>query len=774
MPLNEINRSPILVDALTLTHPSTSHPQPYWLQVALDVPIDGVFDYRSDVPVTPGLRVIVPFGRRQLIGVVVACPDQPSLPPESIKPIERVLDDLPALTPAWLDMAKFAADYYQRPLGEVMLPVMPARLRSVTAYTSVQAGDGPVAKQLAKQLAKQTKQTKQEKETKETNQTNRTKQKKVQAKQAGVSAQRYVTQLNATPLTTNQLLQSESLGSSTMGLDATATQAKPDLQLNAQQQEAVQTITATDAYQTCLLFGVTGSGKTEVYLAAAARILESGRRVLFLVPEINLTPQFAASLQARLAHFVQPDQIALMHSGLTDTQRQESWVRAAMGDARIVLGTRMAIFAPLSNLGLIVVDEEHDPSYKQQEGLRYSARDLAVWRGRQDHATVVLGSATPSLESWAQAQRGHYKRLNLTERAHQTLMPNIRLIDTRRADLKQGLTPQVVDAMTQALAQKQQVLVFLNRRGYAPVLHCPSCGWLSQCKNCSVFAVLHRDQPYKMRLHCHHCGQQSPVPKACPDCGDQDLQAMGRGTQRLEEHLTELFPRARLARIDADSTRTKGSAQALFEQVHAGLVDILVGTQMVSKGHDFARLALVVVLNADSMLFSQDFRAPERLFAQLMQVAGRSGRHQGQGQVLVQTGYPDQPVYRALCQHDYPGFAKSTLEERRTAQLPPYVYQALLTAQARELNTAIDFLQLGRDSAQAWLDTQPAPEHITLFDPVPLRVTRVAQVCRAQLLVESPSRAALHQLLRAWLPALGTRHAKGQLRWQLEVDPLEI
>ena len=722
MPPIELNSSPASLVADTLPLSSKPFKPPFWLQVALDVPLDGVFDYRSDTPVTPGLRVIVPFGRRQLMGVVVGCPDQPALPPESIKSIERVIDDLPPLTPAWLDMARFAAEYYQRPLGEVMLPVMPARLRSVVAYTSVQSGDGPVAKQLAKQAKK----------------------KKIKAHLTDETAE------HAAP------------------------HHKPALQLNTQQLLAVETITETTAYQTCLLFGVTGSGKTEVYLAAAARVLQSGRRVLFLVPEINLTPQFAASLQARLAPYVQADQIVLMHSGLTDTQRQESWVRAAMGDARIVLGTRMAIFAPLSNLGLIVVDEEHDPSYKQQEGLRYSARDLAVWRGRQDQATVVLGSATPSLESWAQAQRGHYKRLNLTERAHQTLMPHIRLIDTRRADLKQGLTPQVVDAMTQTLAQQQQVLVFLNRRGYAPVLHCASCGWLSQCKNCSVFAVLHRDQPNKMRLHCHHCGQQTPVPKACPECGDQDLQAMGRGTQRLEEHLTELFPQARLARIDADSTRSKGSAQALFEQVHAGLVDILVGTQMVSKGHDFARLGLVVVLNADSMLFSQDFRAPERLFAQLMQVAGRAGRHQGQGQVLVQTGYPDQPIYKALCQHDYPGFAQSTLEERRTAQLPPYVYQALLTAQARELNTAIDFLQHSRDVAQTWLDTQSAPENITLFDPVPLRVTRVAQVCRAQLLVESPSRSALHHLLKAWLPALGTRHAKGQLRWQLEVDPLEI
>lgn len=714
----------------------------FWVHVALDVPLYNVFDYRWSRPIAVGQRVIVSFGRRKLMGVVVACPEQPTVDPSSIKSVERVIDDLPPLSAAWLKMTQFAADYYQQPLGEVILPVLPARLKSVAAYMGPKAGEGPVAKYLSKQA--------------KLNKQNTTQKKKpLESIQRGNAC----TDIDqTTPLTS----------------PAPLTPPTPPVTLNAEQQAAVAAITAHEGYQTSLLFGVTGSGKTEVYLAAAEQTLRKGRSVLFLVPEINLTPQFAASLQRRLAQVVSPSQMALMHSGLTDTQRQDAWVRAALADARIILGTRMAVFAPLSNIGLIVVDEEHDPSYKQQEGLRYSARDLAVWRGRQEQASVVLGSATPALETWHQAQRGQYQLLTLTQRARQTQMPVIDLIDTRRLTLQQGLSPQVIKAMTETLSKSEQVLVFLNRRGYAPVLHCASCGWVSQCQNCSVFAVLHRDSPNKLRLHCHHCGRQTPAPRACPECGDQDLQPMGRGTQRLEEHLSELFPSARIARIDADTTRRKGSAQALFDTVHAGLVDILVGTQMVSKGHDFARLGLVVVLNADGMLFSQDFRAPERLFAQLMQVAGRAGRHLGQGLVLLQTGYPEQAVYRALCQHDYPGFAKATLKERNQAQLPPFVYQALLTAQARELNDALGFLTHAQSQANTVMATHQLQEHVTMFDPIPLRVTRVAQLCRAQLLVESASRVALHQLLRVWLPVLGQRHAKGQLRWQIEVDPLEI
>ena len=544
--------------------------------------------------------------------------------------------------------------------------------------------------------------------------------------------------------------------------------------LNSAQEQAVVAITQATSFKTFLLYGVTGSGKTEVYLHAAAQTLARGQRVLMLVPEINLTPQFEQSLRARLEPVAGIHGVAVLHSALSDTERLRAWLRVQSGEARIVLGTRLAIFAPLDDVGLIVVDEEHDPSYKQQDGLRYSARDLAVWRAHDLGIPIVLGSATPSLESWANAEKSTYQRLDLPARARAVTLPSVRLVDTRRLQLEQGLSPQLLQAMRARLANKEQVLIFLNRRGYAPALHCSSCGWVSQCTRCTTFTVLHRSTARRAQLQCHHCGVQQPAPKACPDCGDQDLQPMGRGTQRIEEHLSELFPEARIVRIDADSTRKKGSAQALFASMHAGEVDILVGTQMVAKGHDFANLGLVGVLNADAMLFSQDFRAPERLFAQLMQVAGRAGRHSGHGEVIVQTGYPEQAVYQALLKHDYSGFARHSLQERQEAALPPFSYQALLSAEARDLNVAIDFLRGARDSANELSAHYQTEAVLTLYDPVPLRIVRVDNMCRAQLLLEATSRPALQSLLRAWLKLLPEQLDARRVRWQLEVDPLEI
>jgi primosomal protein N' (replication factor Y) len=681
--------------------------------VALDVPLAGPFDYRCAQALEPGERVIVPFGRRRLIGIVIEADVQPALAPEQIRPVERVLRDLDPLPDKWLALATFAAGYYQRPVGEVVLPALPAPLRRVGSYEGKRAGQvGPVER-LKKRLAKS----------------------------GGPAADRV--------------------------------DVKP-VNLNAQQAQAVEQIKATQGFKAYLLHGITGSGKTQVYLAAAQDVLARSGRVLFLVPEINLTPQFAQALLERLGGVVSMQEVAVLHSRLSDGERLDAWLRTLEGQARIVLGTRLAIFAPMPDIDLIVVDEEHDPSYKQQEGLRYSARDLAVWRARQEQAVVVLGSATPSLETWHRAQRGDYHRLALTERATAAALPSVQLVDTRRLQMDKGLSPQLLEAITETLAGGRQVLVYLNRRGYAPVLHCDSCGWVSQCDHCTAFSVVHRTGAHRMRLHCHHCGAQRATPQACPVCGDPDLQPMGRGTQRLEEHLAERFPKARISRIDADSTRRKGSAQGLFEQVHAGEVDILVGTQMVSKGHDFSNLGLVGVINADAMLFTQDFRAPERLFAQLMQVAGRAGRDGRPGLVMVQTGYPEQALYQALKRHDFEGFATSLLTEREMAMLPPFSFQALLTAEATELQDALGFLEAARATALAWLHAHQLHEVVTLYDAVPLRVVRVAKVCRAQLLMEASSRAALHRLLRGWLPGLGARHASGGLRWQLEVDPLEI
>ena len=682
-----------------------------WVRVALDVPLPGPFDYRSETPVTVGLRVIVPFGRRKMIGVVVDNPGEPSFDPKQIRPIEEVLDDLPPFDDDWLRMARFAADYYQRPLGEVMLPTLPPPLRKPTAYQGKRSAGGPVARLDGRK-------------------------RKTVRKPA-------------------------------------AADLPPEL--NDAQRTAVDTIGALTGFKPVLLHGVTGSGKTEVYLRAAEQVLAAGRQVLLMVPEINLTPQLEGALRARLEALVGPDGLAVMHSGLSDGERLQAWARAQRGEARMLLGTRMSIFAPLSKLGLIVVDEEHDASYKQQDGLRYSARDLAVWRAHDLNIPVVLGSATPSLETWQHAERGRYLRLTLPGRARSSTLPSMRLVDTRRLQMKQGMSPQLLEAIGQRLERKEQSLIFLNRRGYSPVLHCQSCAWVSNCPRCTAFTVLHRTDGRGHRLQCHHCGYQAPVPHACPECGDQDLAPMGRGTQRVEEHLAELFPEARILRIDADSTRKKGSAEALFASVHAGEVDILVGTQMVAKGHDFARLGLVGVLNADSMLFAHDFRAPERLFAQLMQVAGRAGRHQGNGEVLIQTGYPEQPVYQALLRHDYAGFARHALHERESTGLPPFVYQALLTAEARELKVAQAFLERARMLPEGeWAADFPGLDAIMLYDPVPLRVVRVANIERAQLLAESSSRPALQAFLASWSHHLPYLANEARVRWQLEVDPLEI
>lgn len=684
--------------------PADAHAQ-CWVSVALDVPLDGVFDYRAPVGARVGQRVIVRFGRRAMVGMIVDLPEQPAYPPAQIKAVEAVLTDLPDATPAWLAMARFAAGYYQRPLGEVILPALPPPLRKVSAYQGKRAAGGPVCR-----------------------------------------------------------------------LDKRARKARPKAAhetrpaLNAEQSAAVAAIDLQSGYGAFLLHGVTGSGKTEVYLHAAEHVLAQGRQVLMLVPEINLTPQLEVAIRKRFESIVGPHGVAAMHSGLADGERVRAWADAVRGHARLLVGTRMAILADLPDIGLIIVDEEHDTSYKQQDGLRYSARDLAVWRANHLGVPVVLGSATPSLETWQQAERGRYRRLTLAVRARTTTLPAIRLVDTRRLDLDHGMSPHILRAIEQRLKAGEQSLVFINRRGYAPVLQCGSCAWVSNCPRCTAFTVLHRSRHGGLRLQCHHCGYQARVPHACPDCGDQDLKPMGRGTQRIEERLAELFPDARILRIDADSTRLKGSAQVLFDSVHAGEVDILVGTQMVAKGHDFSRLSLVGVLNADAMLFAHDFRAPERLFAQLMQVGGRAGRHTGDGEVLIQTGYPEQAVYQALLRHDYVGFAGQALNEREETGLPPFAFQALLTAQARELADAVAFLQAAREQAAA--DTQTGG--VVVYDPVPLRVVRVANVERAQLLIEAPGRVALQQFLRGWRTVFDTLPEAARVRWYLEIDPLEI
>lgn len=677
------------------------------LRVALDAPLDVCFDYawtveQGEVRPASGQLVLVPFGRREVIGLIVAVQQTSDVPPDKLKRAIAVRTQLTALSGAWLALCAFAADYYQRPLGEVAIPGLPKNLRAAKTTSLDKA-----IKKLAKDFAIH----------------------------------------DATPVATPQL--------------------------NPAQQAAADAIADSHGFAPMLLHGVTGSGKTEVYLQAAEQILtraaeaEESAQILILVPEINLTPQLEGNVRARFPGVA----IATLHSGLAEGERMMHWLAAHLGQARIVLGTRLAILASLPHLKLIVIDEEHDPSYKQQEGLRYSARDLAVWRAHQLGIPIVLGSATPSLETWHHAQSGRYRKLELRERAvKDAVLPHIGLIDLERKapreQTTEGISATLINALKSRLERGEQSLLFLNRRGYAPVIACDSCGWVSNCTRCSAFLVLHK---LDRRLRCHHCGYEQRIPKSCPTCGNVDLQPLGRGTQRVEESLQLLFPQARIMRIDADSTRRKGSAQAAFDTVHRGEVDILIGTQMVAKGHDFRNLTLVGVINPDTALFSHDYRASERLFAQLMQVAGRAGRSaQKEGgsksEVLIQTRYPQHPLYGAVRAHDYDTFATGLLEERLQAGMPPFIYQALLRSEAKELETALEFLHQASECIE-----HPG---ITMNDPIPMTMTRVANVDRAQLLIECTSRPALQAFLKIWLPAL--RSIKTRARWSLEVDPVDI
>ena len=688
------------------------------LRVAVDAPqhsgLIGPLDYTSERMLSPGTLVSVPFGRREVPGLV-----WPGAPGDTaaadLKPVSHALLSLPPLNATWLELVEFASAYYQRGVGEVALSVLPPELRKLDDT------------QLANRIKKL-------------------------HKALAVRA--------ASP---------------------SETEAPP---LNEAQADALAQIDSADGANTVLLHGVTGSGKTEVYLGAAARALAAGKQALVLVPEINLTPQLEARFTERFAG----RHIVSLHSGLTPAQRLRSWLAAHLGLADLVLGTRLAVFASMPRLGLIVVDEEHDPSYKQQEGARYSARDLAVYRGKLESATVLLGSATPSLETWQRANEGRYKRLALPARIGGGAFPKVRLVDMNLLPKTKGvnssLSPPLVAALQLRIDRGEQSLVFLNRRGYAPVLHCADCGWKSGCPHCSAWRVFHK---LDRTLRCHHCGFTERVPRACPECGNLDIAPLGRGTERLEEQLTQTLlgvdgQPARIARIDADSTRLKGALEAQLGAVHAGDVDVLVGTQMVTKGHDFRRITLVAAVNPDVSLFSSDFRAPERLFALLMQATGRAGRDAEQAarsEMWVQTWHPRHALYDALRKHDFDTFAASQLKEREMAGLPPYSHLAILRADARTPEAARAFLQAAAELAV----TLPGHEAVMVYPPVPLGVARVANVERMQMLVESASRVALQRFLALWLAALhDMRRARAAdkgaaakvLRWAVDVDPLSI
>ena len=708
----------------------------HWLAVAVPTPahsgLGEPLTYRAEAPLPPGSIVRVPLGAREVLGVVwgeAAAPEAALA--AQVRPIAGSFDGLAPLGDDWRQLIAFTARYYQRALGEVALAALPPQLRTLSGT------------QMARRLKRQR----------------------------------------------------------DAALDAAAVAIENEA-LTADQARAVARIEQEAG--PFLLFGTTGSGKTEVYMRAAARVLaaEPDAQVLVLVPEINLTPQLLARFAARFGAGLGDSAVVALHSGLTPAQRLGAWLAAHSGRARIVLGTRVAVLASLPGLRLIVVDEEHDPSYKQQEGARYSARDLALYRGKLSGAKVILGSATPSLESWhastpAPDGPGRYQRLAMPRRVGTAEgadplagLPRVRRVDMSRQPKGTLIAPPLLAAIGERVARGEQTLLLLNRRGWAPVLHCADCGWKSECPHCSAYRVFHK---IDRTLRCHHCGFTQRVPRACPDCGNLDIGTLGRGTEQLEERLGELLTEvcrpdgtpARIARIDADSTRGKGQLEASLAQVHAGAVDVLVGTQMIAKGHDFRRVTLVAAINPDAALFSSDFRAPERLFALLMQSAGRAGRDAAQSaasEMWVQTQHAQHPLFAALKAHDYPGFAAAQLAERAQAGLPPFTHLALLRADARSQDAAQGFLAAFAQMAQQRLAADPALADalapISWYPAVPLPVQRVAGIERAQMLLESPARGALQRVLAAGQPLLHALRAdpahRAIVRWAIDVDPLAM
>jgi primosomal protein N' (replication factor Y) (superfamily II helicase) len=749
------------------------------IRVALDVPIPELFDYRlENARASIGRRVSVPFGRKRITGVVCESAETSAIAPDKLKAARLIDDAVAPLSPAWFALMRFCASYYQHPLGAAVMAALPGKLKTETHWPAVLwtphqwAGEPETFKKsertraaLADALQVPTRGT-----------TLTHLSPKALEILSGWAAEGRIAPVTTTPVATHGPAHVAAAGAAaasapsnqpTLNPEQRAALASTSPILNPEQNAALDTI-AQASLSPVLLHGVTGSGKTEVYLHATHAALSAGRQVLVLVPEINLTPRLTAVFAARFPNAL----TVTLHSGLNETERVHHWLLAHQGQADIILGTRLGVLASLPRLGLIVVDEEHDPSFKQQEGMRYSARDLAVFRAHQERVPIVLGSATPSLETYAHGQAGRYRVAALNARAvPDAVLPRVRLIDLNRVPVHEGLSEPVEQALRERLTRGEQSLVFLNRRGFAPVLTCNACGWVSDCPRCTAYLVLHRGRGLLSggHLQCHHCGYEAPVPEACPTCGNIDLKAYGQGTQRLEARLAGALPQARVLRIDRDATRRKGMGEALLSQAHAGEADILVGTQMLAKGHDFKNMTLVVALNVDAALFSSDFRASERLFAQLMQVSGRAGRAEKPGEVLIQTRRPEHPLFAALQGHDYHRFAQSLLTERKQALLPPWGYQALLRAEAKTLDTALAWLTAAAD----WARAGEVGASITIYDAVPLTLTRLNNIERAQLMVESQSRPALQRFLSAWVAHLRDSAARG-VKWHVEVDPLDI
>lgn len=745
------------------------------LRVALNIPLDTLFDYTVDSADRSmiGLRVCVPFGPKKLTGVVLEVCSESQIPAEKLKPVAAIFRDVPPLSDDLLALFAFCHSYYHHPLGMIVMNSLPVKLRGTKSVKASLLGKDGKEIGYVWNAGGRTLDV-------STIPAHHTLVHKLVQALDGVGWLSLQAARTISPRAIKLLKQwaekgwvmekqcEPSSADTAITAASDAVTAEPALpELTAEQAFAVDSITARfDRFDAWLLHGVTGSGKTEVYLRLIEQALTMHKQTLVLIPEINLTPQLEMVFRAR---FTQTE-IASLHSGLNDTERLHGWLQAQQGSARVVLGTRLAVFTPMPELGLIIVDEEHDASFKQQDGLRYSARDLAVFRAKQWHIPVVLGSATPALESYQRALAGRYQHVRLTHRAVKSaVMPHIECIDMRAERPKSGLSAQLIRAINKCVAQRQQCLVFINRRGYAPVLLCQSCGWSAVCRRCSSRLVVHMQDK---KLSCHHCGHGESFPHACPQCGNQDIKPFGRGTQRIEETFAGLFPAARILRIDRDTTARKNAWRDILRAIHRHEVDVLIGTQLLAKGHDFPNLALVGILDSDVSLFSTDFRAGERLFAQLMQVSGRAGRAAVAGRVLIQTDYPQHPLYQALQRHDYDALAQTILAERQAAGFPPYVYQALLRAEAHSQKKVIDFLSAAHRLAHVTADSDLTVV-VEIFDPVPAAMTRLKGMERAHLLVQSASRKSLQLFLTDWYQQLNTL-ASHSIRWALDVDPIEF
>ncbi len=727
------------------------------LRVAVDTPLRQLFDYLppthcEPADLVPGVRVRVPFGRQRSVGVLIEVADGSTVPAAKLRPALEILDSEPALDAGVLGLALFAADYYHHPVGEVLAATLPAHLREGTQLVAAEehwrltatgrtealpalGRRGPRQRALIEFLLEHD---------------------AAAAPALAASGDRWRDQIRA--LVAKGWAERMTLPRSAATWQGGTHAAGPVL--TAAQSSAVSAVMEEfERFAVWLLHGVTGSGKTEVYLRLVEYALSRGKQALVLVPEITLTPQLVSRFERR---FAAP--IAVLHSALGDSERLAAWRRARAREVAIVIGTRSAVFTPLPGAGLIVVDEEHDASYKQQDGFRYSARDLAIVRAQREGIPVVLGSATPSLETIENANQGRYRRLSLPERPGAARHPRVTLIDLRREAVESGLAVTTLNSIERHLGAGGQVLLYLNRRGYAPTLFCPGCGWMAPCHNCDARMTVHLR---RQRLRCHHCGADERLPLACPTCA-HEVKPVGQGTERVEEALRDRFCDLEIVRFDRDNVRRRGELEELLDRVNTGEARILVGTQMLSKGHDFPDVSLVVIVHADQGLFSADFRASERLAQTIVQVAGRAGRASRPGEVLIQTEFPEHPLLRSLIESGYEGFASTALAERAQAHWPPYTRLALMRADAPELAPVMRFLEAARDLAM------PPPAHVSILGPVPASMARRADRHHAQLLIESGSRGALQSFLTEWVGAVAKVSLTQRVHWSLNVDPIDL